>query len=103
MELPICKCCGQTLPPTANPLRGIGLTQQQLLIASRILAAGKNGIVTSDLIDIMYRGVSNGPEFPENVLHVQKRFMREKLALAGFKITVERNGRTSATYRMAHL
>ncbi len=102
MILPTCQHCGQTLPIT-DPIRKIGLTDQQSVMVEALRRAGEHGLSTEMLIERMYRGTAGGPVSAGNVISVQKKLMRRKLEKAGYQITIENRGRMPGVYRLVAL
>lgn len=103
MELPVCKCCGQTLPG-AFDFEGVPLTHQQTMIAKRIWEAGNAGATIRMLINHIYAGVANGGAInAKNVVHAQVSYANAKLKLAGWQIKANRRGGAGAVFRMVRL
>lgn len=81
----VCECCGHPLPGLEVQLE---LTKRQRDIFTAVQHAGQAGITIPQLIDKVYSYDSNGgPDTAQNVIHVQRVKMKEKLAAFGMKIT----------------
>jgi hypothetical protein len=100
MDLPVCKCCGQTLPG-ALEFAGTRLTPQQMRIVDRIQRGGKHGITMGMLIQHVYANDPNGGAVTaENVMYVQIAVIKKRLKAAPFNIACNKRGGSAALYRI---
>lgn len=92
-----CKCCGQTLP-SEEPF-GVRLTPQQERIAIAVRRAGRHGILSDDLIDVLYSNDPNGGvDTARTVLHVQINRLNKTLKPVGKKISCLSRGAHPGEY-----
>ncbi len=86
-----CPCCGH--PALEDAAVKEDLTPMQRRLYDVLKSVGQAGIGISGLMDRVYSNGgyhTNGPPNSPNVLHVQKRFMKERLAKHGLRITSSR-------------
>ncbi len=81
----VCECCGHPLPSLEVQLE---LTRRQRDIFAALQKAGVAGITVSQLVDKIYsHDPDGGPDTAENVIHVQRWKMKDRLAKYGMQIT----------------
>lgn len=98
-----CPTCGQTLPP-ASELNGVVLSKTRKRIYELVRRAGKYGIISDDLFDLVYQDDPNGG--PENGKHVVSQhiyYMNRQLAPIGKKITAGGRGPYPHSYKLVDL
>lgn len=87
----ICKCCGQTLPP-ALPAWGVEIVGNKGLILKHAHKAGKHGIDSQRLFDIVYGGVKDPPGSGLNIISQQVIQLNRLIVPRGFKILSSSRG-----------
>ena len=103
MELPVCKCCGQTLP---RPLEfnGIKLSPMQKKLITRVQRAGKFGVTLKMLVDSVYSDdPDGGPLHAERSVHVQLCLANKRLAAAGMRMKADKRGGQGAFYTLVRI
>ncbi len=103
MELPVCKCCGQTLPG-ALEFGGVHFSPMQKKIVDRVHKAGKGGVTLAMLVNHVYADdPDGGPIHAERSVHVQLCIVNRKLAPANRRVEANKSGGQGAFYRMVQL
>ena len=100
---PVCKCCGQTMPPKLE--LGIKLTPGYQRIVDAVHAAGPRGLQSTRLFNILYDGARDGgPEGGMKVMHVRIWHLNQRLKKVNLRVKGEHTGHNEyGFYRLLKL
>jgi len=85
-----CKCCGQTLPLSALD---IPMADGQKKLVEAVRRAGKHGIATDRLFDVLYGDdIDGGPQSGVKTLHVRVCTVNRLLRKHGYRISGNHTG-----------
>lgn len=91
MSVKICECCGQEIRTDID--LGVKLSRGDRTIVNAVHKAGKNGILTPRLFDILYSDdPDGGPETGMKTLHTRVHLLNRKIKPAGYYIRGEHSG-----------
>ena len=86
----VCQCCGQTLPPEPLALKGLKLNGNRLEIYKRVLKAGRHGVTSLSLFEMLYGDdPDGGPLSTRNIISVYVCQLNHRLVPLGQKIVSE--------------
>lgn len=100
MELPVCKCCGQTLPGALD-FNGVRLTPMQKRIVDRVHKAGPAGATLEMLTSYVWANdINGGPLCARNSIWVQVSKANQRLAAIGKRVRADKRGGKGAFYTL---
>ena len=87
----ICKCCGQTLPPTV--FHNIKMPKGSMQILEMVAKAGPHGMSSERLFNMLYaHRRDGGPETGMKCLHVRISHLNKKIRPHGFEVRATHPG-----------